>query len=117
KVTILAQVRVLDGVTEAEWTTARAQKGNAAAGPPPWVLAMMGGGKAKPAMPAGATPPMPPPADEDPLLRLYTTRGGEVAVKAAQIIINAELELADLHLAQPSLEDVFIHLTGKGLRD
>ena len=115
KAVILASVRALDGVTEAEWTTARAQKGNAAAGPPPWVLAMMGGGKAKPAMPAGV-PPMPP-ADEDPLLRLYTTRGGEVAVKAAQIIINAELELADLHLAQPSLEDVFIHLTGKGLRD
>jgi ABC-2 type transport system ATP-binding protein len=116
KAAILAQVRALDGVTEAEWTTARAQKGNAAAGPPPWVLAMMGG-KAKPAMPAGAPPPMPPPAEEDPLLRLYTTRGGEAAVRAAQIIINAELELADLHLAQPSLEDVFIHLTGKGLRD
>lgn len=117
KAIILASVRALDGVTEAEWTTARAQKGNAAAGPPPWVLAMMSGGKGKPAAPVGAPPPMPPPADEDPLLRLYTTRGGEVAVKAAQIIINAELELADLHLAQPSLEDVFIHLTGKGLRD
>ena len=60
---------------------------------------------------------MPPPADEDPMLRLYAERGGEVAVKAAQIIVNAGLELADLHLAQPSLEDVFIHLTGKGLRD
>jgi len=51
------------------------------------------------------------------MLRLYAERGGDVAVKAAQIILNAGLELADLHLAQPSLEDVFIHLTGKGLRD
>ena len=51
------------------------------------------------------------------MIRLYAERGGEVAVKAAQIILDAGLELADLHLAQPSLEDVFIHLTGKGLRD
>jgi ABC-2 type transport system ATP-binding protein len=87
-------------------------------------MAMMaGGGKGKPgAGPAGAMPgampgTMRPPADEDPMLRLYAERGGDVAVRAAQIILNAGLELADLHLAQPSLEDVFIHLTGKGLRD
>jgi ABC-2 type transport system ATP-binding protein len=84
-------------------------------------MAMMaGGGKGKPgAMPAGAMPggAKQPPADEDPMLRLYAERGGDVAVRAAQIILNAGLELADLHLAQPSLEDVFIHLTGKGLRD
>jgi ABC-2 type transport system ATP-binding protein len=123
KTAILNEVRALGGVTEAEWTTARAQKSYNAAGPPPWVMAMMGGmgggiggGKGKPTAPAGG-PPSAPPADEDPLLRLYAERGGEVAVKAAQIIINAGLELADLHLAQPSLEDVFIHLTGKGLRD
>src|SRR5262245_13352594 len=65
KAALLGQVRALDGVTEAEWTTARAQKSSGAAGPPPWVLAMMGGGQAKPALPAGAPPPMPPPADED----------------------------------------------------
>ena len=117
KAAILGDVRRLDSVTEAEWTTARAQSTGSAAGPPPWVLAMMAGGQAKPAaMPAGARPPMPP-ADEDPMLRLYAERGGDVAVKAAQIIVSAGLELADLHLAQPSLEDVFIHLTGKGLRD
>jgi ABC-2 type transport system ATP-binding protein len=88
-------------------------------------MAMMaGGGKGKPAAsPAGAMPgampagAMRPPADEEPMLRLYAERGGDVAVRAAQIILGAGLELADLHLAQPSLEDVFIHLTGKGLRD
>jgi len=111
KAAILADVRALGSVTEAEWTTARAQTKASAAGPPPWMMAMMAGGHAKP---AGA---MPPPADEDPMLRLYTERGGEVALKAGQIIVTAGLELADLHLAQPSLEDVFIHLTGKGLRD
>ncbi|HKQ05673.1 MAG TPA: ABC transporter ATP-binding protein [Blastocatellia bacterium] len=112
KAAILSEVRALDSVTEAEWTTARAQAAPAAGGPPPWVMAMMAGGQAKPA--AGA---MPPPADEDPMLRLYAVRGGDVAVKAAQVMVSSGLELADLHLAQPSLEDVFIHLTGKGLRD
>ncbi len=112
KAAILTGIQALGGITSAEWTTVRAPVEANAARPPPWVMAMMGGGGAKPAM-----PPMPKPADEDPLLRLYAERGGEVAVKAAQMIINAKLELADLHLAQPSLEDVFIHLTGKGLRD
>ena len=60
---------------------------------------------------------MPQPESGEPMLRLYAERSGELAVKAAQIILDAGLELADLHLAQPSLEDVFIHLTGKGLRD
>jgi ABC-2 type transport system ATP-binding protein len=113
KAAILAEVRGFDGVTEAEWTTARAANKAGAGAPPPWMLAMMGGGK-----PGGGAPPQKPSAvEEDPLLRLYAVRGGEIAVKAAQTIINAGLELADLHLAQPSLEDVFIHLTGKGLRD
>ena len=113
KAAILAQVRALDSVSDAEWTTARAQAAQGAGGPPPWMLAMMAGEQAKPAA-AGASMP---PADEEPMLRLYAERGGDVAVKAAQIMVNAGLELADLHLAQPSLEDVFIHLTGKGLRD
>jgi ABC-2 type transport system ATP-binding protein len=53
----------------------------------------------------------------EPLLRLYAERGGELAVQAAQILLEDGLELADLHLAEPSLEDVFIHLTGRGLRN
>ncbi len=60
---------------------------------------------------------MPPPAPEEPVLRLYAERAGELAVRAAQVVLDHGLELADLHLAEPSLEDVFIHLTGKGLRD
>jgi ABC-2 type transport system ATP-binding protein len=53
----------------------------------------------------------------EPLLRLYAERGGELAVQAAQILLEDRLELSDLHLAEPSLEDVFIHLTGRGLRN
>lgn len=108
---ILAEVREIAGVTAAEWTTAHSQSAAAAAaGPPAWMLAMMGGaqGKAMPQAQAGG---------DEPMLRLYAERGGEIAVRAAQIILSAGLELADLHLAEPSLEDVFIHLTGRGLRD
>src|SRR5689334_4486661 len=79
KAVILSSVLALDGVTEAEWTTARAQATSSAGAPPPWVMAMMaGGGKGKPgAMPAGAMPgaspggAKQPPADEDSMLRLY----------------------------------------------
>ncbi|MBK8314183.1 MAG: ATP-binding cassette domain-containing protein [Acidobacteria bacterium] len=111
KAGILADVRALESVSEAEWTTAKAQTADNQAAPPPWVMAMMGGGQGRPAMPLAQA------VEEDPMMRLYAERGGEVALKAGQIIVNAGLELADLHLAQPSLEDVFIHLTGKGLRD
>ena len=116
KAAILASVRALPGVTTAEWTTARAKSAGQASGPPAWMVAMMGGvqGKAKP---GAGMPQMPQPESGEPMLRLYAERSGELAVKAAQIILDAGLELADLHLAQPSLEDVFIHLTGKGLRD
>ena len=115
---ILDAVRRLPGVTDAEWTTARSKSGASAAGPPAWMLAMMASAKGKPA--AAAAPvaaSVAQPENDEPMIRLYAERGGEVAVKASQIILDAGLELADLHLSQPSLEDVFIHLTGKGLRD
>jgi ABC-2 type transport system ATP-binding protein len=124
KAAILATVQALPGVTAAEWTTARPQDEDAG-GPPPWVAAMMGSGgfgggrgrgKGGPGG-AGGMPPMPAPGGDEPLLRLYAERAGELSVRAAQVVIDSGLELADLHLAQPSLEDVFIHLTGKGLRD
>ncbi|HKP84785.1 MAG TPA: ATP-binding cassette domain-containing protein [Blastocatellia bacterium] len=118
KALILDAVRNLPGVTEAEWTTARSKTNAGVAGPPAWMIAMMAGAKGKPG--AGASPATMPGAQaetDEPMIRLYAERSGEIAVKAAQILLDAGLELADLHLAQPSLEDVFIHLTGKGLRD
>ncbi len=124
KASILATVQALPGVTAAEWTTVRPQS-EGVGGPPPWVAAMMKGGgfgngrgksKGAPGMPGGM-PPMAAPGADEPMLRLYAERAGECAVRAAQVVLDAGLELADLHLAQPSLEDVFIHLTGKGLRD
>jgi hypothetical protein len=55
--------------------------------------------------------------DDGPMLRLYSEGGGEVAVRAAQILLDEGIELADMHLYRPGLEDVFIYLTGRGLRN
>lgn len=64
------------------------------------------------------------PADEEgedeqqgtTLLRLYAENAGALVVQATQAVTAADMELRDLHLARPSLEDVFIYLTGRKLR-
>lgn len=61
------------------------------------------------------------PAGEDGeqdtmLIRLYAEDAGALVVQATQTVSEAELELRDLHVARPSLEDVFIYLTGRNLR-
>jgi ABC-2 type transport system ATP-binding protein len=63
------------------------------------------------------------PAQEDDdeqqgttLLRLYAENAGALVVQATQTVAEADMELRDLHLARPSLEDVFIYLTGRKLR-
>jgi ABC-2 type transport system ATP-binding protein len=50
------------------------------------------------------------------LLRLYSEDAGALAVQATQVVTQVNAELRDLHLAHPSLEDVFIYLTGRNLR-
>jgi len=50
------------------------------------------------------------------LLRLYAENAGALVVQATQAVTAADMELRDLHLARPSLEDVFIYLTGRKLR-
>lgn len=50
------------------------------------------------------------------LFRLYAEDAGALVVNATQAVADAHLELRDLHLARPSLEDVFIYLTGRNLR-
>jgi len=49
--------------------------------------------------------------------RLYASEEpGPLLASAAQAVIAERAELVDLRLARPSLEDVFIHLTGSNLR-
>jgi ABC-2 type transport system ATP-binding protein len=49
--------------------------------------------------------------------RLYASEdAGALLANAAQVVLQEQGELLDLHLAQPGLEEVFIYLTGKDLR-
>jgi ABC-2 type transport system ATP-binding protein len=49
--------------------------------------------------------------------RIYASEdAGTLLAGAAQAVIQAQGELLDLRFAQPSLEDVFIYLTGRKLR-
>ncbi len=50
-------------------------------------------------------------------LRVYASEdAGALLASAAQAVIQEHAELLDLRFARPSLEDVFIHLTGRNLR-
>jgi ABC-2 type transport system ATP-binding protein len=144
---ILSKVRAIPGVTSGEWAKEEPMAAGQApfpgnggawgAGPPAMpdkARAMASAGKAM-AGPARATAEKakamaaffsaPPQAtggdavsdDDGPMLRLYSEGGGEVAVRAAQVLLDEGIELADVHLYRPGLEDVFIYLTGRGLRN
>ena len=55
--------------------------------------------------------------DGPAIYRLYATAdAGRLLAGAAQAVVREEAELLDLRFARPSLEDVFIHLTGSDLR-
>lgn len=50
------------------------------------------------------------------LFRLYAEDAASLVIQATQAAVEANVELRDLHIARPSLEDVFIYLTGRNLR-
>jgi ABC-2 type transport system ATP-binding protein len=62
----------------------------------------------------------PARAEEEPTtvaFRLYSdAEAGTLLASAAQAVMQEQAELLDLRFAQPSLEDVFIYLTGRNLR-
>jgi len=62
-----------------------------------------------------------PPEDEEgaqgiQVFRLYAEDAGSLVIGATQAVMEAGAEIRDLHIARPSLEDVFIYLTGRNLR-
>ncbi len=64
---------------------------------------------------------VPAPEDEESLqntqvFRVYAEDAGALVVGATQAIIETGAELRDMRIARPSLEDVFIYLTGRNLR-
>lgn len=50
------------------------------------------------------------------VFRLYAQDAGALTVEATQAVARSGAEIRALHVARPSLEDVFISLTGGNLR-
>jgi ABC-2 type transport system ATP-binding protein len=71
----------------------------------------------RPAPPVPPVPPGPPGHGEALDYRLYASEeSGAMLAGAVHAVTEARAELEGPRLARPSLEDVFIHLTGSNLR-
>jgi ABC-2 type transport system ATP-binding protein len=62
--------------------------------------------------------PVSPHEDEatNTLYRMYAEDVRPLVGQATRILVEAGADLQDLQLIKPSLEDVFIYLTGRNLR-
>ena len=111
----------LPGVERVEPVTKSAA--GAPAGMNPWAAfgggGAAGGGAAGGAPGGGSAVPtnVPPAAGTPHHVRLYASVDAPLLVApVARVIANHGGELVDLSISKPSLEDVFIHLTGRALR-
>jgi ABC-2 type transport system ATP-binding protein len=48
---------------------------------------------------------------------VYADRGGSLISEIANLASTASVELSDVHISEPSLENLFLHHTGRSLRD
>jgi ABC-2 type transport system ATP-binding protein len=48
---------------------------------------------------------------------IYADRGGSLVPEVANLALNASVELCDVHISEPSLENLFLHHTGRSLRE
>src|SRR5579859_1155657 len=48
---------------------------------------------------------------------VYADRGGSLVPEIAAVAVTAGAELSDVHISEPSLENLFLHHTGRSLRD
>jgi len=48
---------------------------------------------------------------------IYADRGGSLIPEIASVAVSAGAELSDVHISEPSLENLFLHHTGRSLRD
>ncbi|MGA7566996.1 MAG: ATP-binding cassette domain-containing protein [Terriglobales bacterium] len=48
---------------------------------------------------------------------VYADRGGSLVSEIANLASGASIELRDVHISEPSLENLFLHHTGRSLRD
>jgi len=56
-------------------------------------------------------------ANNDNSADLYADRGGSLVPEIANLATAAAVELCDVHISDPSLENLFLHHTGRSLRD
>jgi ABC-2 type transport system ATP-binding protein len=112
---LVGALRQLPGVERVE----PVQRGGAGGAPPGFPPGGFPGGGPPGVMPGGAPggPPGSPNGASPRHLRLYCE--GEAASLVSPVVRtlgDRGANLVDLQLGRPSLEDVFIHLTGRGLR-
>jgi ABC-2 type transport system ATP-binding protein len=48
---------------------------------------------------------------------LYADRGGPLVAEALRLALAAGADVTDVHISEPSLENLFLHHTGRSLRD
>ena len=48
---------------------------------------------------------------------VYADRGGSLVSEVANLAAASSIELSDVHISEPSLENLFLHHTGRSLRD
>ena len=48
---------------------------------------------------------------------VYADRGGSLVSEIANLAVGCAVELSDVHISEPSLENLFLHHTGRSLRE
>jgi len=48
---------------------------------------------------------------------LYADRGGPLLAEAFPVVLSEGATITDVHVSEPSLENLFLHHTGRSLRD
>src|SRR5882724_1049741 len=56
-------------------------------------------------------------ANSDNSVDVYADRGGSLVSEIANLAAGASVELCDVHISEPSLENLFLHHTGRSLRE
>ncbi len=55
--------------------------------------------------------------NDDNSADVYADRGGSLVSEIANLASGASVELCDVHISEPSLENLFLHHTGRSLRE
>jgi len=58
-----------------------------------------------------------PDSKNDNSADIYADRGGPLVSEIANLASSASVELCDVHISEPSLENLFLHHTGRSLRE